>query len=406
MKKLAITGLLLLLTTTTWATDYWKFELAIAVTETPAEGIFVHLEGAGRKHVAVSESKIAVVWEDNRNGSPQTYLSTSSIDKSIFSIPVQLSNGSESYEPTIAHLSKNRFIAVWEQDSEIYMSVIDNAIKPPIKLSNAAASHASVVTNKDSAFVVWRKHKNSEWFLKVAALEVNADGKVAINSVRTIEKDGVQFALQMPSISYNEAGLMVAWEDRREGHTRILHSVSHDQGSNFSKPQPLNEYFSDRNQYDKGNGVTRVSVHTLGEDEIIAAWMDKRRGGKGYGIFAALGSEGGIQFGPNEKVHSQPGDALPHYNPATAGNQIGEFAIAWDDYRNGNLDIWISNYNEDEEWTVDFSPEVASGENEQSHPSIFLDENGLLHLLWMERETPFSPGQLWYSQGIPATNTD
>ena len=60
----------------------------------------------------------------------------------------------------------------------------------------------------------------------------------------------------------------------------------------FNTPQSLNEFYSDRNEYDKGNGVTRVSLASFGEDEILAAWMDKRRGGNGYGIFATRSHKG------------------------------------------------------------------------------------------------------------------
>jgi hypothetical protein len=129
--------------------------------------------------------------------------------------------------------------------------------------------------------------------------------------------------------------------------------------------------------------------------------MDKRRSGIGYGIFASMGAEGGENFGPNEKVHGEPGDQQPHYNPATAGNPAGDFVVAWDDFRRGNSDIWISSYNDDDEWSNDYTPEIASGSGEQSHPAIALDEQGNLHLLWMERSDLNAPSRLWYSLGLP-----
>ena len=106
-------------------------------------------------------------------------------------------------------------------------------------------------------------------------------------------------------------------------------------------------------------------------------------------------------FGPNEKVHGETGDRQPHYNPATAGNATGDFIVAWDDYRRGDSDIWLSGYTDDLEWSEDFSPPMASGAGEQSHPSIALDEDGGLHLLWIERADPNAPSRLWYSYGAP-----
>jgi hypothetical protein len=220
-----------------------------------------------------------------------------------------------------------------------------------------------------------------------------------MESLRSVEANGLETPVLFPVIAANSAGLCVAWEDRRAGHTRLLVSHAEGAGKSFTEPQSLNEYFSNRNKYDRGNGVTRVSLASFGQDEILAAWMDKRRGGSGYGIFATLGADAGENFGPNEKLHGEQGDKQPHYNPTTAGNQAGDFTVAWDDFRRGDSDIWISTYNPDLEWSQDYAPPLASGSGEQSHPSIALDEQDNLHLLWVERAQRDGPSRLWYSLG-------
>ena len=203
-----------------------------------------------------------------------------------------------------------------------------------------------------------------------------------------------------PAIAVTGATVFVAWEDRRAGHTRLLYSYSALPDIQFAAPENLNEFFSARNEYDKGSGVTRLAMASFGDDEVLAAWMDKRRGGAGYGIFSSMGSESDQSFGPNEKVHGARGDLQPHYNPAVAGNTAGDFIVAWDDFRNGDLDIWLSSYGDDDEWGNDFSPTVASGAGEQSHASIVIDDHGGLHLLWIERKDKNSPTQLWYSYAV------
>jgi len=125
--------------------------------------------------------------------------------------------------------------------------------------------------------------------------------------------------------------------------------------------------------------------------------MDKRRGSRGCVIFAAQAVEGSL--GPDEKVHSEQGDELAHNNPAVGGNARGDFIVAWDDFRSGDADIWISRYNEDGAWSEDVTPSPASGSGEQTHPSVALDEQGGLHLLWIERASVDAPSRLWYSQG-------
>ena len=394
--------LLLGLFTTQWlhAAPAWEFKDPVAIGADARSGVFHHLDGAGRKHIAVSSQTVAVVWEDNHLGEPQVFVALKSIDQPQFSEPMSISSGHEAFEPSIAALTDNRFMVIWEQDASVFAGLIeDRQLKTKRRLTTVSSSHGSVATVGDLAFVTWREQQGREWRLKVAQLTLTEDG-FDIEAVQSVEAESLSTPVLFPTISASGSGICVAWEDRRAGHTRLLFSYSKSLEQGFSSPQSLNEYYSNRNEYDKGNGVTRVSMAAFAEDEVVAAWMDKRRGHAGYGIFAALGSEGGESFGPNEKVHGQEGDELPHYNPATAGNADSDFVVAWDDFRRGDADIWLGGYNDEAEWGENISPEVASGRGEQSHPSVALDDAGHLHLLWIERSDLQAPTRLWYSQGV------
>lgn len=52
----------------------WQFSQRIAITGAAVEATYHHLEGAGRKHIAVSGNKVAVLWEDNSSADPQIYI--------------------------------------------------------------------------------------------------------------------------------------------------------------------------------------------------------------------------------------------------------------------------------------------------------------------------------------------
>ena len=382
------------------ASEDWIFDSRIDVTGPPVDAVFHHLDGSGRKHIAAGSDSVAVVWEDNRSQAPQIYVTLKSFSQQGFPASQAASSGDEAYEPTIDAISADRFVLAFEQDGSIFARILTTqGLAEPARLSKAAASHVSIANFDDRVFASWREREKGRWFVKVAALSIDDANRLAVETLQSVETDGVEAPLLFPAIAVNSAGLSVAWEDRRAGHTRLLFSYSADAGKSFSEPQSLNEFFSNRNEYDRGNGVTRVSLASFGTDEILAAWMDKRRGGIGYGIFAALGADGGENFGPNEKVHAAKGDIQPHYNPATAGNQSGDFVVAWDDFRRQDSDIWISAYNDDLEWSQDHAPPVASGGGEQSHPSIALDEQRNLHLLWIERDKLDGPSRLWYSSG-------
>jgi hypothetical protein len=393
-------GLVLFLTVSVCQAAGWSFEPKLALTDAPRSGVFHHLDGAGRKHIAVSDDQVAVVWEDNSSGDPQIYMARKSTKQGQFGRPVTVSSGQEAYEPAIAAIKGGRFAVVYEQDAGVFARLLtEQGISEAISLSDAAAAHPSIAAYGDEMMAVWREKLQGRYALKVARLQVNNQTGLKKLSSYQVEPELVDSAILMPSITVNESTVCVTWEDRRAGHTRLMYSVSDLVDVNFSVPAYLNEFYSNRNEYDKGNGVTRVSITGFGDGEVLAAWMDKRIGGKGYGIFAALGSEGGTDFGPNEKVHSQQGDKLPHYNPAVTGNKNGDFVVAWDDFRLGDSDIWLSFYNDNSEWTTDFSPVPASGAGEQTHASVALDDSGDLHLLWIDRTDSNSPSQLWYSYG-------
>lgn len=402
MRQLLSALLLGLATVQAQATERWSFSDRIAVTAVPASSVFHHLDGAGRKHIAVSSHSVAVVWEDNRSRDPQIYVALKQKRQDRFSAALLVSGGEQAYEPSITNLPGNRFVLAWEQDGAIHARLLsEKGLGTTIELSSTSASHVSLASAGKRIYATWREQRERKWFVRVAALRLDTGNRLNLESVSSVEATGLQTQVLFPSLAVNDAGLCVAWEDRRAGHTRLLFSRSTDHARSFQSPQHLNEFLSNRNQYDQGNGVTRVALASFADDEVLAAWMDKRRGGLGYGIFAALGADAGEIFGPNEKVHGEQGDRQPHYNPAVAGNRAGDFVVAWDDFRRGDSDIWLSSYNQDDEWSQDFSPRPATGDGEQSHPATALDENGGLHLLWMERADMDAPSRLWYSHGMP-----
>ena len=117
------------------ASDRWAFEAKIAVTGAPASGVYHHLDGAGRKHLAVSTHSVAAVWEDNRSQDPQIYVATKPRQQRQFSSALQVSTGAEAYEPAIATLPGDRFVLTWEQDAAIYARVLGaNGLAPPLEL--------------------------------------------------------------------------------------------------------------------------------------------------------------------------------------------------------------------------------------------------------------------------------
>lgn len=137
----------------------WQFGQRTAITGDAVTGTFHHLEGAGRKHVAVSGNKVAVLWEDDGSGDPQIYLAIKDSAESNFNAAIQVSTGEEAYEPAIASLAGGGFVLVWEQDGAIYLNTHNGQLlNDPLKLSSdSLASQSSVATSNDQIYAVWRE---------------------------------------------------------------------------------------------------------------------------------------------------------------------------------------------------------------------------------------------------------
>lgn len=158
--KLRFAGLwLVLIIFQLQASERWVFAGRIAVTGAAQDRVYHHLDGSGRKHIAVTEQSVAAVWEDNRNQTPQIYVALKSFSSDDFTAALQVSNGAEAYEPSIDALSNNRFALAFEQDASVFARLLTaDGLGAPIRLSQQAASHVSITSFNDQVFASWREN--------------------------------------------------------------------------------------------------------------------------------------------------------------------------------------------------------------------------------------------------------
>lgn len=378
-------------------TPPWQFtDASTVVTQAPSQ-TFYHLESAGRKNIAANAERAVVIWEDNRSGQPQIYVAPKMHGQTEFAATIAVSVGKAAYEPVIATLSADRFLFAWEQDGEIWVrSMNGSALGPPKRLAGAA-SQVSLAASGERIVAVWAQTLDGQPKIMAASLRVDAEGVVHSAPSRAVDRTAGKAEQAYPSVALSGASTVVAWEDRRHGHT-VIYSAFAAADLAFGAARRLNEQPPTRSAvFGRGSGVARVALASLGEKKIAAVWLDKRDFTGGYDTYLAISENGGRQFGANQKVQDDFGEGISQWHAALAADVAGRLAVVWHDERDGSGDLWLS-------WPIQagFSadlavPGPAGPRRHRSHPSIALDPQGDLHLAWIERQTETHAQSLRYT---------
>lgn len=378
----------------------WRFAEPIDVSPGGAAGTFHHLESAGRRSLAVADGWVAIAWEDNRTGAPQAYVALKSVEAPAFAAANALSTGEQAFEPAVAALGKGRFVAVWEQDDAVWARAFDaKRLGPAQRLAGPGANQASVTARDGVAYVAWSERSANHASVRLARLAFEDPGRpLRVTGSTAVDPQPPKADQIYPSVAVNGGIIAVAWEDRRHGHTVLLHSHASTRSLQFAPPRMLNEQPPRRSAiYGRGPGVARVGLIEHGKQGVGATWLDKRDFTSGYDVYAAF-SPDGKRFGSNQKVQDEFGNAISQWHAAIAANRSGRVVVAWNDDRDETPDIWIS-WTEQGRWSMDHAVPAASGPGHQSSPALAIDEDGHLHVAWVEQEAAESPTRIRYMRG-------
>ena len=406
MREFFALGLLLLLGSSASAAP-WEFDAPIAVSHDSTAQAFSHLESAGRKNIAVSDAWVAVTWEDNRDGTSRCYVALKAPGKSMFSDELRVSGAREAFEPSVVGLGRGRFALAWEEDGRVHARLLaGDLLGKPVTLGTHAAAQVSMgYAQPDGLFATWSEKKKLFWQIQVARLILGAGDTLRVGHVYPIESAKIDGDQAYPSVAALSAkNLVVAWEDRRAGHTRILSSTSQNGGAHFAPAHQVNDavWMGQMSGFGRGTGVMRVALAPYGPGGVAAVWADKRNFLTGYDVYVALMTDAAPKFGNNEKAQDDFGNEIAQWHPAIGADRQGRVAVAWDDDRDGTPDIWLA-WRTANGWSDNLAVPGASGPGVQSDPSLVLDEAGNLHLAWVEKTDLNSPSRIRYVVGRRVT---
>jgi hypothetical protein len=384
----------------TIAAPSWQFAEPVTVSDGNGENRFHHLESSGRRNIAVAGDSVAVAWEDDRDGTPRIYLARKALAGAKFAEPLRLSGDGEAYEPSLAALDGGRFAVAWEEDARVRLRLVSgNGAGPVVTLPAGEGVQPSLLyANAELLLVASEReyHYPRIVFHRFAIVGNELKHRTSC----AVDAEEPKDAQLYPTLAVQQGATVVAWEDRRPGHTIIMASRSMgDETCRFSKPQRISLRPGDARKmpYGRGHGVARVALASFAGKGIVAAWADKRDFREGYDIYAShwTPKKG---FVDNVRVQDEFGGVAQQWHATLAGDDEGRLLAAWDDGRDGDSNIMYSWY-DNGEWSEDLVLPGADGAGEQVHPSITLDSEGNLHAAWVEREVAGGPTRLKYLFG-------
>lgn len=372
----------LLLAVLAWpAHAAWEWSAPLTVNSARGAAIFPHLESANRRGVAVSGDTVAVVWEDNRDGTPQCYLATKPAAAVNFQPEIRLSQA-DCYEPVVVAPDAGRFVAAWEEGGRVHARVLPGGAA--LKLSDTEAAQITLAAAGERIYAAWAEQAGRFRRIVVTRLALEGDA-LSVKTRRPVEAKKPADEQGWPALAVKGDGsVTVAWEDRRDHHTVPMVSYSRD-GRRFARPARLTDRASGSvDGLGAGTGAMRPTLTAWGEHGIAAAWLDKRDFLSGYDVYAAL--DGGTRrFGKNIRVQDSFGDNMVQWHATVVGDAGGRLLALWDDARDGTPDVWLSDW-DGKAFGDDVAVPAASGPGAQSDPVATLDAAGSLHVVWLDHD--------------------
>lgn len=376
----------------------WQFGEPLRPAGEAREGVFHQLDGTARQHVAADNTHVVAVWSDNRDGSYQVRAAFRPVEGEFGPVRT-LSTGTEAYHPVVTSLGDGRFLFAWEQDEAVWMrSATADDLAPAVQVADAPSTQPALAAHsRHGIAAAWSRQVNDALRVVSAPLSVDEAGAVRPGEPVPVDPGPARRDQLYASVAVTPAGVAVAWEDRREGHTRLFHVFrAHDGG--FGPLQDLNDRRDGPRAaaYGAGSGVTRVALAARG-DRVVAVWMDKRDYQSGYDVFAAVSEDGGRSFGANEMVQDMFGAEIPQWHPAVAVSPSGVPVAVWDDPRDDSPDLWMS-WRESGGWSDDVEIPPAYGPGAHTRPAAAFGPDGRLHIIWTTR-TEDGLSSLGYVEG-------
>jgi len=169
----------------------------------------------------------------------------------------------------------------------------------------------------------------------------------------------------------DSGNFVIAWVDERNGIPDIYAQRYSSDGSALGTNFKVNDQGSVDNWY--------ISISADGNGNFVITWADFRNGDAD--IYAQRYSSDGSALGTNFKVNDDLGNA-EQGSPSISIDGNGNFVITWDDFRNGDQDIYAQRYSSDGSALGTNFLVNDQGSMWQVVPSISTESSGNFVITW------------------------
>jgi len=282
---------------------------------------------------------IYMAWNDDSNGNQDCYI-----------VKLETGNGNESW--------------VGANKVETGSNPSDQS-KPRIALSGGS-----------DLTVVWQDNRAGD--SDIYTRRYNPDKSTAWNEIK-VNTDGGSTNQTLPVlVTDSDDYTNIAWTDERNGNQDIYMQRLDSAGNDTWIDMQLNSDAGTTNQY-----APSIAVDSL--DNIYVAWTDERNGNQD--AYLAKFASTSARVWPSDLLVNSDGGSTHQSEPSIAIDSTDTIYIAWTDERNGNKDIYAQKLDTggNRLWTVDLRVNINPDASSQSVPDISINPStGKPYASWQD----------------------
>ncbi|MDD2890282.1 MAG: T9SS type A sorting domain-containing protein [bacterium] len=301
-----------------------------------------------QKHSTQIQS--VVVWQDKPDSEDinimlQTYDNANNpIGNNINIVPE--AGTRPQIQPQIAMNENGNFVIVWEDRREWYHCDIfaqrydktGNPIGTNIKVNDSThydnnAMPAVAIDTNGAFIVVWRE---SDTFISARKYDANGN-PISVPFQVICLTAGFAMASSEPKIAMDVKGnFVVVWED-----LRLDNKFPDIFGQKYSADcTPIDTLFKVNEVTGTQSILPNISMKKNGE--FIVVWQEEEylQDKVHFDVEGQRFDSLGQKIGTNFIINDDAAFAVQQYNPSVVLKENGEFIVVWEDYRNGNADIY------------------------------------------------------------------